>query len=658
MFKNIILLVVVLAFAKVNSQNNPHTALPETVALATRMHQDHVDQCRSKSRLLDLTSHSNNSATTQYDMKYVRLELEVDPDSPIISGVVTHHFQAVTDLDQILLDLAFNINVSAVTQRGAPLNFSHNSNDQLWIDLPMTQVANQLDSIHISYSGNPISSGFGSFEQTTHQGAGVVWTLSEPYGAKAWWPTKQDLNDKIDRTEVILNVPDGNTAVSNGLMTSETVIATGKRFRWVHEYPIPAYLIAFAATNYVKYTDVVSNRTFPLNIDNYVYPENLASAQASTAVTVPIMEFFEVEFGTYPFSNEKYGHAQFGWGGGMEHTTISFMGNFSRNLIAHELAHQWFGNKVTCGSWQDIWLNESFATFATGRTIEELDGDAAYENWRISVNNVVTNASAGSVYVPAQDTLSVSRVFNSRLSYNKGAMVLHMLRKKLGDVTFKSVLQTYLNDPALSYNYAVTADFKAVVQQVSGVNLDEFFNDWIYGQGHPQHEVVWSNDANGMVNVEIFQSQSHTSVSFFEVDLPLRFIGTAGEILEVTASTTSDGQQFVFSPGFVVTEVQIDPFTHTLSRNNSSVLSVSDAFAKAELHIFPNPTSGYFHIKSGTVNILGYEVYDLSGRRIAQQNTTAATDLIECIQLPTTKAMYIVKVHTVSGDLYRRLMVR
>lgn len=645
------ILVLVLAFAKAES-------LQAQSPFDANFYQDHIEQCRAKSQLLDMTTYSNNSATTQYDLKYVRLELDVDVGSPIISGTATHHFEAVNDLNEILLDLASNINVTQVSQRGQSLTFTHNSSDELLIDLPTTLLSGTLDSLSVTYDGNPISSGFGSFEQTTHNGAGVVWTLSEPYGAKAWWPTKQDLNDKIDRTEVILNVPAGNTGVSNGLLTSETTTATGKRFRWVHEHPIPAYLIAFAATNYVKYTDVVSNMTFPLNIDNYVYPEDLASAQASTPVTIPIMEFFEEEFGVYPFRDEKYGHAQFGWGGGMEHTTISFMGNFSRNLIAHELAHQWFGNKVTCGSWQDIWLNESFATYATGKTIEELDGDNAFKSWRVSVNEFVTRSDNGSVHVPAQDTLSVSRVFNSRLSYNKGAMVLHMLRKKVGDVSFKSILNTYLNDPDLAFDYAVTTDFKNVAEQVSGVNLDEFFNDWIYGEGHPQHNVDWSNTSSGTVEVQISQSQSHNSVSYFEVDLPLRLLGTSGEVMDVVASTTSSGQSFTFDPGFTVAEVQVDPGAHTLSRNNSSTLSNNDAFAKAELQIYPNPATNFIVVKSATNDLLGFKLYELSGRLISVFKSENPENRMELNSLPNSSGIYLLKIETKTGQITRQIVVR
>jgi hypothetical protein len=128
--------------------------------------------------------------------------------------------------------------------------------------------------------------------------------------------------------------------------------------------------------------------------------------------------------------------------------------------------------------------------------------------------------------------------------------------------------------------------------------------------------------------------------------------------MDVTASTTSNGQQFIFTPGFQVNQVLIDPVAHTISRNNSSTLGVDDAFAKASFQIYPNPTSDYITIKSGTANLLGYEIYDLSGRCMVRQNTATATHLIDRVKVPSASALYMVKVRTVSGDLYRRLMVR
>ena len=153
------------------------------------------------------------------------------------------------------------------------------------------------------------------------------------------------------------------------------------------------------------------------------------------------------------------------WGGGMEHTTMSFMGSWSRGLIAHELAHQWFGNKITCGSWEDIWLNEGFATYLDGLVYENFDGQDVFSQWRKAVVNSVTSSPSGSTFVT--DTTSVSRIFNSRLSYRKGAMILHMLRYKIGDDNFFQGVKNYLADPTLAYSYAKTEDLQRHLEATS-----------------------------------------------------------------------------------------------------------------------------------------------------------------------------------------------
>ena len=400
--------------------------------------QNAIEEAEMKSALRRTTHQRVNANTGNYDVTYHKLEFTIDPSVANISGIVTTHFEAKENMNQVYFDLTNNMTVSQVLQGGNPVTFSQNTNDELVINLSPALNQGQTGVVEITYFGTPQYSGFDSFEASTHNGDPVLWTLSEPYGSKDWWPCKQDLNDKIDTVDIYITTPRFNSqseeyvAVANGVEQSQTINGINKTTHFRHQYPIPAYLIAIAATNYSVFTQTVDNNGNPFDIVNYVYPESLSYAQANTPVTVDIMNLFTNLFEEYPFASEKYGHAQFGWGGGMEHTTVSFMGNFSRNLIAHELAHQWFGNKITCGSWKDIWLNEGFATYLSGLVVEDLDGNAAFTSWKQQQTSNVTSLPDGAVYLSDQDTTNVGRIFSGRLSYRKGAMVLHMLRKKLG----------------------------------------------------------------------------------------------------------------------------------------------------------------------------------------------------------------------------------
>ena len=458
-------------------------------------------EAEAKSAYNRIHNHRVNLNTGNYDVKYHKLEFTVDPSVASISGIVTTHFEAKENMTEVTFDLADNMTVSQVLQNGNTLTYTQNSDDELVITLGQTLNIGETGIVEITYSGNPISSGFGSFAQTTHNSDPIIWTLSEPYGAKGWWPCKQDLNDKIENIDVYITTPQFNSqseeyiAVSNGVEQSQTVNGSNKTTHYKHEFPIPAYLIAIAATNYEVYSHTVANNGNPFEIVNYVYPESLTTAQASTEVTVDIMDLFSEKFEEYPYASEKYGHAQFGWGGGMEHTTVSFMGNFSRGLIAHELAHQWFGDKITCGSWKDIWLNEGFATYLSGLVIEDFDGEASFTSWKQTRVNSITSQPDGAVYLSDSDTTSVGRIFSSRLSYNKGSMVLHMLRKKVGDDDFYQGMQDYLSDTNLAFDYAKTPDYVAKMETASGTDLTEFFSDWVYNQGYPSYTInsSWVN---------------------------------------------------------------------------------------------------------------------------------------------------------------------
>ncbi|MGJ8744202.1 M1 family aminopeptidase [Polaribacter sp.] len=595
-----------------------------------------------------------NPNTSNYDITYHKLEFTVNPAVATISGKVTTTFTAKEDLSTVTFDLDDNMTVTSVIQNGNSLTFSQNSNDELIITLQNTLLINSATSVTIEYNGNPTSNGFGSFEVSTHGSSStpVLWTLSEPYGALGWWPCKQDLNDKIDEIDVYITAPEIYTSVSNGLEQGTTTALGQKTTHFKHQYPIPAYLIAIAVTNYVTYSHNVPNNGNPFPIVNYVYPESLSYAESSTGVTVDIMNNFINLFGKYPYENEKYGHAQFGWGGGMEHTTVSFMGDFSRGLIAHELAHQWFGNKVTCGSWKDIWLNEGFATYLSGLTIEHLDGEEGFKNWRNSTINSVTSSTGGAVYLTDADTTSVNRIFNSRLSYSKGGMVLHMLRKKLGDTNFFSGLNNYLTDANLAYGYAKTPDLITHLEASSNLDLNEFFNDWIYNQGYPTYTVEWHQPETNKVSITLNQTQSHVSVSFFEGNVPIRLNGANGEVLDLILDNTSNGQTFIENVTFLVSSVQFDPNLDLISRNNSVTLGVeNNSFIAENISVYPNPFQDILTIKtSENIVVKRTVLYSILGKQLV------ATSSKQLNLNELSKGIYFVKVETDFGDFYKKII--
>ncbi|MGZ4118491.1 MAG: hypothetical protein ACXVPY_13460 [Bacteroidia bacterium] len=250
-----------------------------------------------------------------YDLIYHRCEWKIDPDTNYISGAVTTYFKPkAAGFNQIQFDLSTVLTVDSVKYHSAPVTFAQLTGDLLQITLPGIIPVNTLDSITVYYQGTPASSGFGSFNKTTHAGAPIIWTLSEPFGAKDWWPCKQDLIDKMDSLDVIVTTPQINRVASNGLLVSETLSGTNKIFHWKTKYPIAAYLLGVAVTNYVYYSNYVPlSPTDSIEVLNYVYPEDLAVAQSETPDIINVIKFYDSLTIVYPFANEKYGHAEFGW---------------------------------------------------------------------------------------------------------------------------------------------------------------------------------------------------------------------------------------------------------------------------------------------------------------------------------------------------------
>lgn len=593
----------------------------------------------------------HSSFADDYDLRYHRLEWKVDPAIQAISGSVTSYFvPLIFDLDTVQFDLKANMQVDSVFRNGIHLNYLHEG-DVLKIAIGEVMEMGQVDSVTVHYHGEPLTEGLGTFHAGQHNGTPELWTLSEPYGAMAWWPCKQDLNDKIDSIDVLVSCPSGNRVASNGLLIEEIVTGDQTLFHWKHRYPIPAYLIAIAVTNYEQYSDFVPlENGAQMEVLNYSYPENLEDWQAASGDIVDIMGFFIDRFEDYPYPNEKYGHAQFGRGGGMEHTTMSFMGGMYFNLMAHELAHQWFGDKITCGTWEDIWLNEGFATYLTALCDEEFRPEQ-WSNWKASAISDVCSDPGGSVRV--DDLSSVNRIFSGRLSYRKGALLLHMLRWELGDEIFFQSIQSYLADPELAYGYATTPDLVHHFENTSGEDLTEFFADWYFGQGYPSHIIAYTQTGNTL-QVDIDQSQSHPSVDFFEMIIPIQFIG-AEQDTTLLFQLEHDGQSFERELDFPVLHAVFDPERWLVSKSNVLYSGVDALTEENGINVFPNPANNLilFTVKNEVSNKARVIIYNEQGKEVRAEALSRGQRFSIDIQT-LASGVYVLKLIDGNSELETR----
>jgi aminopeptidase N len=596
-----------------------------------------------------------NPNTQNYDVTYHELRFTVNPNNTpaAISGIVKTTFTALANMNSITFDMATQLVVSSVTMNSVNLTYSQ-SNYELNINFPTTISTGTSASVIITYAGIPPTAE-GAFTRGTHAGTPVIYTLSEPFGARDWWPCKQDLNDKINSFDMYITAPATFNSVSNGLEQSRIVTGANATTHFKHLYPIPAYLVVLNITNYQVFNQqaglgTLSSPYFP--IVNYLYPEsNTTTVQNQLGVTPGIMNLFESLLEPYPFRNEKYGHAQFGWGGGMEHTTVSSMGSFGRDLISHELAHHWFGNKITCGTWKDIWLNEGLTEYMSG-LVHEQDGATNFVTWKTGKINNITSQTGGATYLSDAGALNVNTIFSSRLTYNKGSMITHMLRWKLGDVKFFQGLKSYLADPALAYGYAVSANLKSHLEAAdNGNSLTEFFNDWLYNQGYPTYTITAQNWGAGQAKISVNQTQSHISVDFFEMPLEIRLTGSGSQVLDVVVNNTTNAQEFIVSVPFVVTGVAFDPNKHIISKNNTATLGTENFDMNSAISVYPVPSENELTIQfPSNVTLYKAEIYNNLGQLLK----TDFNNVLDISEL--SSGVHFLKIETSEGLFHKNFI--
>lgn len=624
--------------------------------------QDAAGRVESLKKFSGIDRDFKSSHGSGIDIKFHRIMVALDPAVRFINGSVSTYFiPKVENLQSIVFDMHDSLHVTAIRYHGKLLTGYTHQNNRITINLlsqPTTdnrqlttgyKSSPNLDSILINYQGIPVEDGMGSLSLSKHDGVPILYTLSEPYGAKDWWPCSHDLNDKIDSVLLVITVPPGNRAAANGMLISEQHYDDRSIYQWKHNHPIAAYLIGISVTNYAVYSDYVPlDSGDSIQILNYVYPETLTDTRAQTAGIIRPFQLYNQWFGLYPFADERYGHAQWNWGGGMEHQTMSFVGSFGYDLMAHELGHQWFGDFITCGSWRDIWLNEGFATYMVGLCYEHDQGGIYWEPFkRLTINRVISQPS-GSVY--CYDTTNVDRIFDARLSYSKGAMVLHMLRWEMGDENFFKALNNYLQDPKLANAYATTEDLLRHADAVADTSFREFFDDWVYGQGYPKYTMVYRLNPNNEVELEISQESSDPSVGFFEMDLPVRLYGkavpgmTSASSITVVVHHIQNGQIFRFNPGIAVDSVKFDP-DRWICTANPVVLNVSEIPYDQQVKIYPNPVTDQLTIQLALPEEgLYIRIYNHKGQLISEYKTSYTSSQIQIPMHSFPVGVYMVEV--------------
>lgn len=516
------------------------------------------------------------------DVTHCLLDIEIGLSPNTVTGSNTLDVTSLTDgLTELTLDLFSDMTVDAVRVNGSPAGYSRPT-DQILVTLDQTYNQGESFQVEVDYHGQPYhlspSAGYSGFHGSPSKE--IVASHSQPYNAPAWWPCKEAIDDKFT-LDIWVTVPDWMIVASNGSLQGTDVLSgSRKRYRWYESYPISVYLVSIAATNYSVWTEYYNHASGAMPVEFYIYPEDVSSVQPLVADMVTMIETLSDPgcFGEYPFLNEKYGIAQFEGCCGMEHQTITSQGTFPERRNVHELSHMWWGDSITCKNWHHIWLNEGFARYAESLWHEKKPG-GSYAAYMDHMQLYRPSSYGGTVY--RYDISTSSDIFSITYAYNKGSWVMHMLRHVLGDTVFFDSLAAYR--AAYEGTAADTEDFQAVVESVSGLDLDWFFQEWIYQGGAPYYRHGWKyRQVGGQHLVLLHVEQYQTAYPNFKMPIDITLTLDGGGTETHVIWHEDDVQWYILEASGPVTDVEFDKDTWILRGALQEVpylVSCNDPFA-------------------------------------------------------------------------------
>lgn len=427
-----------------------------------------------------------------YDVTFYDLDLALDTDKKRLGGTVNIHFRALSELDEMRIDLYEKFNISSLKISGLEVPFAR-KNRAVIVSLHEPLVIGLDYVLVVSYEGKP-----GSTKDAPWKG-GVTWKKDnngkpwigvscEIEGGSIWFPCKDHLSDKPDSVRLVMTVPEGLQVVSNGIMRNHSLQSGKETFIWFTRYPVNTYNITFYAGKFEHFSDTMHTQQGVLDLDYYVLPQNLEKARQHFEQVKDVINLYSRSFGPYPWIKDGFRLVESPYEG-MEHqTAIAYGSGYSNRawlggdyIIIHETAHEWWGNALSVSDFSDIWLHEGFATYSEMIFAEHKLG---YDNSLLYARYFIAGLIKNKLPVVGPPDVRYWNKSDNDV-YNKGAMVLHTMRNVMNDSTlFFDILQTFYREHAVS-SHVTTADFIEVVERKTGKDWGKFFEAYLYSREVP-----------------------------------------------------------------------------------------------------------------------------------------------------------------------------